>query len=905
MTDEKVEEIFHAALRKGSAAERAAFLDGACGYDAALRARVDVLLQAHDEAGSFLEASAATPLKEGPGTRIGPYKLLQLIGEGGMGVVYMAEQTEPVRRKVALKIIKLGMDTKQVIARFEAERQALALMDHAHIARVFDAGATETGRPYFVMELVKGIPVGEYCDQNNLSTRARLELFLPVCAAVQHAHQKGIIHRDLKPSNILVTLHDGRPVPKVIDFGIAKATHQRLTEKTLFTEFRELVGTPEYMSPEQAEMSGLDVDTRTDIYSLGVLLYELLTSTTPFDPRTLREAGYAEFQRIIREEEPEPLSTRISAMGEKLAEVAKHRRAEPGALGRLFRGDLDWIVMRALEKDRTRRYETAGDLAADIRRHLAHEPVVAGPPGALYKLGKFVRRNRVVVTAVSLAGAALILGCALAIFGLLRARREADRSQAIADFLQEMLVSTDPEGALYEDVDVARVVATAREVFGNDHATVAATLSSRAVQLASAGNYAAAEPLHRESLRLWQDLHGADHVNVGIAYGRLGTLLRRKGDDHAAEEAFRESLRITRAQPGGPSIVTANTLSGLGEVLQNRGAYDEAEEVLRESLRIRRAEAPHQRLELALTINAIAQVMVLSGKIDEAEPTVRETLAAFRRALPPRSNVMGKVLVQIGAYYYERRVFDEAEPLLREGVDVYRASGGPSAMYRDLALTVLARIVSQRDDGSDEYVSRRLEFIAYLRSAVEENHNLLGVLLAETAGYMDDHGRPVEAIAMALEAREILTETGGDPVRLKMSRDALCCIPPKVAREPGRPAADYRTALRGAQACLADRPDAFDAVHTVGVLQYRLGQYEEALATLARSDAHHAEEPGGGLPADVAFLAMAHHRLGQAQEAQAALARLRELMRRDEHAGDEQARVLLAEAGEVLGVGER
>jgi tetratricopeptide (TPR) repeat protein len=405
--EEHARSLFLAAVERAPD-EWPAFLDQACGADAELRARVDQLLHAHQAMGSIhggaagaTAATSAEPRGEGPGTVIGPYKLLEQIGEGGFGVVFMAEQTEPIRRKVALKILKPGMDTRQVVARFEAERQALALMDHPNIARVLDGGQTASGRPYFVMDLVKGLPITEYCDQAQLAPRARLELFVHLCQAVQHAHQKGIIHRDLKPSNVLVTVHDTTPVVKVIDFGVAKALGQELTDKTLFTGFAQMIGTPLYMSPEQAGQSGLDIDTRSDIYSLGVLLYELLTGTTPFDKERLREVGYDELRRIIREEEPPRPSTRISTLAQAATAVASQRRSDPQRLSQLIRGELDWIVMKALEKDRGRRYETAGAFAADVQCYLKDEPVLACPPSAWYRFGKFTRRHK---TALAVAG---------------------------------------------------------------------------------------------------------------------------------------------------------------------------------------------------------------------------------------------------------------------------------------------------------------------------------------------------------------------------------------------------------------------------------------------------------------------------------------------------------------------
>ena len=422
--------------------ERDAYIVGACAEDPSLYEKVVALVKGFTE-DTFLESPAFATNEtiqdtntEAPGTVIGRYKLLQQIGEGGMGAVYMADQTEPVTRKVALKIIKMGMDTKQVVARFEAERQALAMMDHPNIAKVLDAGATDSGRPYFVMELVRGVPITEYCDKNKLATRERIELFIAVCQAIQHAHQKGVIHRDIKPSNVMVTLHDGHPVPKVIDFGIAKATNQKLTEKTLFTNYAQMIGTPAYMSPEQAEMSGLDVDTRTDVYSLGVLFYELLTGTTPFPSKELMSMGYGEMQRVIAETEPPKPSTRMSTMmHEERTVIAKNRRIDASALGQAFKGDLDWIVMQSLEKDRTRRYETVNALIADIRRHLTNEPVSAAAPSAAYQFQKFWRRNQAyMVTASIVAGLliAAVLFSAIQAANATHARKKADAATATA-----------------------------------------------------------------------------------------------------------------------------------------------------------------------------------------------------------------------------------------------------------------------------------------------------------------------------------------------------------------------------------------------------------------------------------------------------------------------------------------
>src|SRR5258706_15031941 len=461
-------EIFTAAIQL-PVGERAAFLERICSGDGEVRQRVEALLQTHARLGDFLEQPPAEPTKsrptvpslESPGDRIGRYKLLQQIGEGGCGVVYMAEQDEPVRRRVALKIIKPGMGTKSVIARFEEERQALALMYHPNIAKVFDAGATESGRPYFVMELVRGIKIADYCDQHSLTTEERLKLFIQVCQAVQHADQKGIIHRDIKASNILVTTTlEGAAQPVVIDFGIAKATTNiQLTDKTVFTAFEMLIGTPAYMSPEQAALTSVDVDTRTDIYSLGVLLYELLTDTTPFDTHELLKAGLDEIRRVIREEEPVRPSTRLSTpVGSDLENVSKRHGTEVPKLIRQMRGDLDWIVMKALEKDRTRRYETANGLALDVQRFLDNEAILARPPSRIYKLQKTVLRNKLLFAGTSVIAVLLIVSLIVVSASLAKERQSRAKSEQVTRFLEDMLNGAGPIAAKGRDTTLLREI---------------------------------------------------------------------------------------------------------------------------------------------------------------------------------------------------------------------------------------------------------------------------------------------------------------------------------------------------------------------------------------------------------------------------------------------------------------
>jgi serine/threonine protein kinase/WD40 repeat protein len=525
----KAREIFLDAVRL-PVSERENFLADACGEDRELRDRLDQLLLAHEEAGSLPGGPTSVPVNPSSellGRLIGPYKLLQQIGEGGMGVVYMAEQKEPVERRVALKIIKPGMDSRQVIARFEAERQALALMDHQNIAKVFEAGTTDNDRPYFVMELVKGVPITKYCDEKRLSLKERLGLMIPVCLAIQHAHQKGIIHRDIKPTNVLIAQYDGRPVPKVIDFGVAKATAHKLTERTMFTELGQIIGTLEYMSPEQAELNQLDIDTRSDIYSLGVLLYELLTGTTPFDKQTLRAVAFHEMLRVIREEEPAKPSNRLSTI-DTLPSVAAVRSIEPARLSKMVRGELDWIVMKALEKDRTRRYETAVSLSSDLNRYLNDEQVQACPPSVRYRLGKFVRRNKVTLATIVVVAVALIIGTALSTWQALRAteaefQAKANETRALSEE-RRAIAAAAAESAAKQAEASQRQIAEA-----NERRALAAAEAEQAAN-------SALREKHRELRQhlYYSDTELAFHAwNAGFAERTIELLTRHT---HAPEE---------------------------------------------------------------------------------------------------------------------------------------------------------------------------------------------------------------------------------------------------------------------------------------------------------------------------------------------------------------------------------
>ncbi len=674
--------LFSAALEL-PASQRAAYLAAACADDPALRLHLEALLRVHEDAIPFLEGPAhpaqespmgaeapgptvrlSVPLAEKAGGRIGRYKLLQQIGEGGCGVVYMAEQAEPVRRRVALKIIKLGMDTRQVIARFEAERQALALMDHPNIAKVFDAGATETGRPYFVMELVRGIKITDYCDQNNFSTEERLALFIQVCQAIQHAHQKGVIHRDIKPSNILVADHDGVPVPKIIDFGIAKATtDQPLTDKTLFTAFEQFIGTPAYMSPEQAKLSGLDVDTRSDIYSLGVLLYELLTGKTPFDAQELVNSGLEAMRRTIREKEPIRPSTRLGTMLEgELTTTAKHRHTDAPKLVHLLRGDLDWIVMKALEKDRARRYETANGLARDVERYMGDEPVVARPPSKMYRFQKLARRNKLAFAAAGAVAATLLVGLGLATWQFIEKSR-AYRLTLLAEQAQERL-RLQAQASEKQARAINRFL-TEDLLF---QATPEQTAREKKVTMEEVLDVATHNLDQNAEIAQQPELEATLRLDIGTTYEKLGAL----GE---AERNLRLALKLSRSALGAEHLETLAAEHALAKLLSDQRKHEESERLAHEAWqgRLRLLGAEHRD-----TLNSqelYEEGLAEQGKLQEAEPIARQILQIRERVLGPNDPATISSLGDFGELLQLRGSNAEAEPYVREALTRLQRNG--------------------------------------------------------------------------------------------------------------------------------------------------------------------------------------------------------------------------------------
>jgi serine/threonine protein kinase/Tfp pilus assembly protein PilF len=775
--------------------QQGAFLDEACAGDQDLRHKIEALLKSNERVAGFLEEPPSAIIDEGrakatagekPGDRVGRYKLLQQIGEGGCGVVFMAEQEEPVRRRVALKIIKPGMDTKSVIARFEAERQALALMDHRNICKIFDAGATESGRPYFVMELVRGIKITEYCDQNSVATEERLKLFVQVCQAIQHAHQKGIIHRDIKPSNILVTTTiEGATLPVVIDFGIAKATtNQRLTDKTLFTAFEMLIGTPAYMSPEQAVLTSVDVDTRTDIYSLGVLLYELLTGSTPFDTGELLKSGLDEVRRVIREQEPVRPSTHLSKLGDAaLTTIAQQRKSEPPMLIRAVRGDLDWIAMKAMEKDRTRRYETANGLAMDVQRYLADEAIWARPPSKIYKLQKTVLRNKLLFTGIGVIAVLLVVSLVIVSASLAKERESrrgavaaSAKSQQVTRFLEDMLNGAGPAIARGKDATMLL------EILDQTAARIGTELPNQPLVEAELrgiigklydqiGKYGEGESMQRKALEIRQRTFGKESPEAAAALNDLGLNLMAQHKLPEAEKFHAEALAIRRRLLGDENADTASSLNDLGAVYRDEGRLGEARTNALEALRIRRKVFGPEDMAVADSLRNLGIILGSEGRWDEAYDTAQQVLAIRRKLLEPNHPEIASALEDLAFAASGRGKYDEAQKLDEEVLAMRLNVVGEAHPDVARTLNALGQLLRNRGEllTSDAVLKATLSI---QRKLIGDEHRATLETFYALGQVLDQEGKNAEAESVWLEGLAAWRKMGDDlnPIRLLSMR---------------------------------------------------------------------------------------------------------------------------------------
>jgi eukaryotic-like serine/threonine-protein kinase len=936
MTSPKLDEaaIFNAARRIDGPDAQRLYVEQVCGDDQELRTRVEALLRIFQEEPTFLEQPApGVPIKaeahvtENYGCQIGPYKLLEEIGEGGFGKVFMAEQHQPVRRMVALKVIKPGMDTGQVVARFESERQALALMSHPNIAQIIDGGETASGRPYFVMELVRGVPITEFCDKNHSTTEERLKLFVSVCHAIQHAHHKGVIHRDIKPSNVMVTLDEGTPVVKVIDFGVAKATAQRLTEKTLFTSYGQVIGTPAYMSPEQASMNLLDVDTRSDIYSLGVLLYELLTGTTPIESARLREAGFAEVQRLICDVDPPRPSTRLSSLGNSATVVADHRATDLKRLCRLLSGDLDWIVMKAIEKDPNRRYRSPGSFADDVERHLRGEAILARPSSTAYRIGKFAARHHAAVVAAVAVAVSLFGGTALATWQAMRAReaeraalsardnaaeqlRQAKRSElranAVLKFFQDkVLAAARPkgqEGGLSRDVTVREALDRAEPeiptAFAGEPLVEASIRNTLGVSYWYLGDQEKALKQQERAVALRRQELGPGHPETVGTMNDIAIILNHAGRFAEAQKILEEVVAVKRRTLGPEDPVTLRSMNNLATTLAMQGLIEDAVKLGEETLEIQRRVEGSEAITTLRSMYNIAIMRRHLGRWAEARPLFEESLQTLRRVFGPDHQDTLRVVNGLGELLLDQRRLAEARALFEEALKEQTRVLGPTSEETVLTMINLADTV-RLQGRLDEARKLAEEADALNRRTLGPEHpqTLFGLTIlssiARDQGRLDAARTGYEQALSVL--RRILSAKTPEVQRCMADYAWMLATATDTRyRNPHR-------AIELANEVIQNSPKVRDVWTTLGVAHYRAGAWNDAIAALRRSE---AVTPELFTAVNGFFLAMAYWQLGETERGREYYAKTSQLVETASPPAGRELALFRSEASRLLGISD-